>query len=87
MTEINSYYSTENKAYKPTGAVVSGPNSIPSYHVFNDIDARNKFSKINNDIYQSVESEKSSSKKTFIKVFVCSVLAVLGFIGLKKIFK
>lgn len=84
---LNSHYSSNLKAQRPERPIVSGPESISSYHLFNDIDANKRMSAINNDIYQSTEKEKSRYGKNFLKVFGAVVLAILAVIGIKRTFK
>ena len=93
MTEIsktqnlNSHYSTKTKAERPERSVAIPPNSIPSYHLYNDIDANKKMRAINDDIYEDAQKEKKQFNKKFLKCFLGVVGAIIAFIGLKRIFK
>ena len=73
MTEITpqnleAHYSTTPKVEKPQKVVVKGPENIPKVHVFNDIDANNRLSAINQDIYES-SKKIPKKKKKFLGIF------------------
>ena len=93
MTEIatnqnlNAHYTKDAKIKRLRHPVTSAPTNMPKHHLFNDKDANNRMKAINNDIYQGFKKEENRKGTTFIKVFAGIVLAVLGFLGLKKLFK
>lgn len=84
---LNSYYSTDTKAHRPERVVVSGPNSLPVQHLFDDRDANNRLKSINEDIYSSYKKEEKAETKNFIKFFAGAVAITLAFLGIKKLFK
>ena len=84
---LNAYYSTDTKAHRPERIVVSGPDSLPNMHLFNDKDANNRLKAINEDIYSNYKDEKKSETKNFIKLFGGSIAIVLAILGIKKLFK
>lgn len=92
MTEIssnspnlNSHYTSATKATRPSKIVVSGPNALPGKHLYNDIDAKNRIKKVNNEIAVQSKEYRKSPAKQFWKVFGCIVAGVLGIIGIKKL--
>ncbi len=87
IQNINAHYSTELKASRPKNAVVSGPDSLPTFHLYNDIDAKKRFDIINEDIFVQEEKEKNKFGLKFLKVFSAGLLAILGIVWVKKIFK
>ena len=94
MTEINSnlnnlnaHYSSQTKIELPKNVVVTGPESLPGQHVYNDIDAKKRMRAINDDIYQSSKTAKNKENKKFLKVFCGIVLAILAALGIKRLFK
>lgn len=92
MTQIsqinkNHYYTSNAKLESPKPLVVSGPQTLPSTHVFNDLDARRKFEIVNQEINSKSKKEKGKQFRNFVKVFGGIVLVILGALGLKKILK
>lgn len=87
LNNLNSHYTSQTKVEIPKHVVVNGPDVIPGQHVYSDIDARKRMRAINNDIYQSVKSEKAKDSKNFLKVFCGIVIAILAALGIKKLFK
>ena len=84
---LNSYYSSDTKAHRPERVVVSGPNSLPVQHLFNDRDADNRLRSINKDIYLNYKKEEKAETKNFIKFFTGAVAIILAILGVKKFFK
>lgn len=84
---LNSHYSNQAKVTQPAYVVASAPDKLPSYHIFNDEDANDKFEVINNDIHTQTKSEKTKDGKNFFKFYLAFVAALLAFLGIKKIFK
>jgi len=92
MTEIssnnlNAHYSSQTKVERIENPVATAPQNIPSYHVFDDIDANNRIDIINKDIYEGTNGEKGKPAKKFWGKYLGFVAILLGFIGLKKLFK
>ena len=94
MTEIstnslnlNSHYSSAANASRPNGLIVSGPNTIPGKHVYNDKDAKNRIKKANNEIEVQSKEYRKNPAKQFWKTFGCIVAGILGFIGIKRLIK
>ena len=87
LNNLNAHYSSQTKIEIPQRVVVSGPSALPGQHVYNDIDANKRMKAINDDIYQSSRSVRSSEDKKFVKVFCGIVLAILAALGIKKLFK
>lgn len=86
-TNLNSHYTSNPKVERPIRYAVSAPQSLPTPHLFNDIDANNRMKAINQDIYQDSKTEKNKKATNFIKIFGSVVLAILAILGIKSIFK
>lgn len=84
-TNINSHYSPATKTVRPKGLIVAGPNAIPGRHLYNDIDAKNRIRKANNEIEMQSREFRRSPAKQFWKVFGCIVATILGLVGIKKL--
>ena len=83
---LDAHYTSNPKVVRPQVDVISGPVEVSKGHLYNDIDARNKFRQIDADIYDGVKAEKKKSSNGFWKVFLGVVLAILGFKGLQRLF-
>ena len=67
---LNSHYTKNVKVVLPTDTVVSGPESIPEVHLFNDFEANARLSAINKDIFESTQKvAKPEKKKKFLGLF------------------
>ena len=84
---LSSHYSQNAKVYRPGKQVATPPSSLPKPHLFNDTDANNRMKIINNEINIGYKKEKNSFGKKFVKVFATAVLALVAFIGIKRLFK
>ena len=84
---LNSHYSNQSKITQPSPIVASAPNILPTYHLFNDKDADDRFEVINGDIHTKTKAEKTKDGKNFFKYYLAFVAALLAFLGIKKIFK
>ena len=86
-TQLDSYYTTKSKAQRPSNPIAKAPETLPTYHLFNDRDANNRMSAINQDIYVERKKEEKRPMINFIKALGVGVVAVLAFLGIKKLFK
>ena len=84
---LNSHYSNKAKIAQISSAVASAPDVLPSYHVFNNKDADDRFDVINSKIHTQTKTEKAKDGKNFFKIYLGFVAALLAFLGVKKIFK
>lgn len=84
---LNSYYTTKTKAQRPERPIATPPESLPKFHLYNDIDANNKIKAINQDIYSGIKKEEKRPVINFIKFLSLSVLAIVALFGFKKLFK
>ena len=66
---LNAHYTTEYKIQRPQHVVVTGPDSVPKYHVYTDSEANEKLIALNNDVYESVQKEPKPQKKKFLGIF------------------
>ncbi|MBE7702545.1 MAG: hypothetical protein E7Z89_00685 [Cyanobacteria bacterium SIG28] len=82
---INAHYSSNPKVDKPVRVVVSAPTTLPSHHLYNDIDANNRFKMLNKDIYIDTKNQKAEDKRKFVKGFGLVVLTILAVLGIKKL--
>ena len=92
MTEIssnnlNAHYSSQAKVELPENTIAVPPQTLPSYHAFDEKDANSKFEIINKDIYEGTKREKGKPAKNFWTKYLGFVAIVLGIIGVKKLFK
>ena len=90
MTEtfnINSHYSNEPKAKLPDKPIVKGPDTVPEVHLYNDAIAKERFRKLDNDIFVMRKKEEKKPVKSFLKILTGTVLTITGFFLLKKFFK
>ena len=62
---LNAHYTTEPKVKRQEHVVVTGPETIPTRHVYSDREANKKLEKLNNDIYIAVQNEPKPKKKKF----------------------
>ena len=85
--QLDSYYTTNVKAQRPSRPVAKAPDALPGFHVYSDRDANNKLRAINQDIYIERKKEEAAPFKKFIKVAGLSILGILAIFGLKKLFK
>ena len=85
QTNINAHYSSNPKLEKPARVVVAAPVSLPTYHLYNDIDANNRLKMLNKDIYIDTKNQKAEEKRKFIKGFGLVVLTILALLGIKKL--
>ena len=86
-TKIDSYYTTKAKAQRPLHPVAKAPDTLPSFHLYNDKDANNRMRAINQDIYIERKKEEKNPLKNFTIIFGSVVLAILAFCSAKKLFK
>lgn len=91
MSEISSenlgaHYTTQTKVERPAYIVANPPAEVPVKNVYNDREATKKWNEINTDIYEGTKAQKKNPAKKFWKAFGAFVLAVLAFIGVKKLF-
>ena len=84
---LSAHYSANAKVVRHPHVVVNAPKKMPVLHVYNDIDANNKISKINTDIYEKTQDEKGSANKKFWKGYLAFVAAILAFLGIRRFFK
>ncbi len=68
---LNSHYSKNTKIELPKNTVASAPQSIPETHLFNDFDANDRLSAINQDIFESTQkvAKPHKKKKKFLGLF------------------
>ena len=84
---INQHYSSNPKVQKPKPVVVTGPQSLPSRHVFNDTEANRKIAEVNRELNQKSKREKAKNSRNFMIAFGGIVLTVLAALGLKRILR
>ena len=93
MTEIsstqnlNAHYSDKKKVARPENFVVDAPNSVPTNKIYDDVSANKRMKSICNDIYEGAKKEQNKEGTNFIKYFGLALIAILGFLGIKKLFK
>ena len=87
VQNLDAHYTTEAKVKRHPHVVVSAPEALPTYHVYNDIDANKRLADLNNDIYVRYKEEKAQPKRTFLKAFGAIVATILAIVGIKRIFK
>lgn len=93
MTEVhnsqnlNAHYSTSSKVERPKIVAVTAPDKLPTANLFNDVSANKRMETICNDIYVDTKKEEGKEGRNFIKYFGGGVAAVLGFLGLRTLFK
>ena len=85
VQNINSHYTSATKVTKPQKLVVSGPQNVPSMHLYNDIDAKKRISAYNAEIEQQSKEYRKNPAKQFWKVFLGICAGILGIIGIKKL--
>ena len=68
---LNSHYSKNTKIQVPKNTVVTAPQTIPETHLFNDFDANDRLSAINQDIFESTQkvAKPHKKKKKFLGLF------------------
>ena len=68
---LNSHYSKNTKIELPKNTVASAPQNIPEVHLFNDFDANDRLSAINQDIFESTQrvAKPHKKKKKFLGLF------------------
>ena len=78
IQNLNSHYSTNTKVEKPERVVVTGPNSLPTVHLFNDKDAKKRLKAINQDIYVDYKKEKGPVEIDFgeLRVGDCVIMSM-----------
>ena len=84
---LNAHYSDKQKVNKPERFVVEAPSNIPTRKIYNDREAGKKMKLICNDIYEGAKKEQNKEGTNFIKYFGLALIAILGFLGIKKLFK
>lgn len=84
---LQAHYTSNPKVECPKRTIAAAPDSLPTAHLYNDIDANKKMKAINNDIYQAAQKEQKSESRSFLKVFIAAVLAVLGICGIRRLMK
>ena len=84
---IEAHYSTNPKVTKTARAVVNAPNSLPTYHLYNDIDANKRLAHINNDVYVESKRFQKNEQRNFTKIFLGIVAVILATLGIKKLIK
>ena len=93
MTEIsstqnlNAHYSDKKKVARPENFVVDAPNSVPTNKIYDDVSANKRMKSICNDIYQGAKKEQKRDSNNFVKYCGLGLAGVLGFLGIKKLFK
>lgn len=87
VQNLNPHYSQNIKTPSPQKVVVSPPQTLPTYHLYNDIDANNRLKAINNDIYQDSNREKGKSGRGYLKFLAGFLALILGISAAKKFFK
>ena len=67
---LNAHYTKNTKIELPKNAVAQGPQSMPEVHLFNDFDANERLSAINQDIFESTQKvTKPKKKKKILGLF------------------
>lgn len=84
---LNQHYSTNAKVEKPKPVIVSGPQSLPSRHTFDDKLANIKIAEVNKELNEKSKIEKNKSVRNFAKVFAGIVITILAALGIKRILK
>lgn len=94
MTEItntqqnlNAHYSDTTKVSRLENFVVDAPNSVPTNKIYDDVSANKRMQSICNDIYEGAKKEQKKESNNFIKYCGIGIAGILGFLGLKKLFK
>lgn len=87
VTNLNAHYSQELKTSSPQRVAISPPQTLPAYHLYNDIDANNRLKSINNDIYQESNREKNKSGQGYLKFLAGFLAVIFGVSAIKKFFK
>ena len=84
---LNAHYTDKTKVVRPEHFVVEAPNTIPSHKIYDDFSANKKMKTICNDIYVGTQKEKKSESKNFAKICGAGLIGILGFLGIRKLFK
>jgi len=66
---LNAHYTNSPKVAKPKRVVVSGPNNVPTYHLYSDAEANARLETLNNDVYEAVKRTPKKDKKKFLGIF------------------
>ena len=66
---LNPHYVNSPKVAKPKRVVVSGPQNIPQYRIYNDREANIKLEILNNDVYEEIQKTPKKDKKKFPSIF------------------
>ena len=66
---LNAHYTNETKIKRPERVVVTGPETIPTRHIYSDREANQKLEALNNDVYIAVQREPKPAKKKFLGLF------------------
>lgn len=82
---LDAHYSTTSKVTKPEAKViVEGPPYLQSKPVFSDKEANKRIRELDKDVYQQYKNEKKSESRKFWSVFLASIVAILGIVGITK---
>lgn len=87
VQNLNAHYSQNISTPMPKKVVVSPPQTLPSQHLYNDIDANKRLKAINNDIYQDANKEKKKSVCGYFKFLAGFLATILTVSVIKKFFK
>jgi len=84
---LNAHYSSETKVKRPVRIATTVQKDLYNKKLFDDKAANQRIVNINNDIYVKTHQEKRRERTNFAKWFAGFVLAIVGFIGIKRFFK
>ena len=84
---LNAHYTNNPKTERSARPVALAPSSLPKQHLFNNQDAKARWSAINNDIYIDSKKEENRAGFNFVKIFGAFVLAIIAIKLGQNIFK
>lgn len=82
---LDAHYTSNPKVERPARVVITGPDTLPKGHLYNDIDAKKRLNQANTDIYDGVKTEKKKNASKFWKIFGGIVGIILIIKGAKNI--
>jgi hypothetical protein len=84
---LNAHYSSSVKVQRPKKTVAEAPPFVPNKMPYYDNEATVRMQNINNSIYKDYQAEKKKEAFGVIKFVFTTAIVILGFLGLKHIFK
>ena len=87
IQNLEAHYTNNPKVERVKFRVVEGPETLPKYHLYDDIDANRRLSAINNDIYCETKTEKKKGAGGFWTLYAGIAAVILAVFAGKKFFK